>query len=376
MQILLYSYFPLRKNHTPGGAQQVVYNLTLELASKHRITVICPHISDENTLLTHDNLTQCPILRENLPGAPLNFEVQVANRAKIAEAVEKVDLIWSVDRFFPLQSKKPILLSLQTIAYQLEMDSFFSLNWDKLIVPSLFLYDKTHTACKNIEQVAFSNMISIIPNPINFNHFKPTNPVSLKQRLGLSEDSKYLVFPHRPDPGKGIDTAFALMKKLKERNLNYKLLVPGQPASIREVRDKEKAYIESLKQIARIEGLQDYIIFHEWIAQENLPEYYSLGVYSLHLSTLPEGFGLTGIESVSCGTPAITTNYGALKEHLPPDKGMNYIDLNNLDNIVEVILKEPNTIECEQGRKILQQKYDLSLVAKQYEKCMFKLLEA
>jgi len=126
-------------------------------------------------------------------------------------------------------------------------------------------------------------------------------------------------------------------QKLKEK-LNIKgpvLLYIGRIAKYKGVNDIIKAYIIAKKEIPELNlvmgGKPDFYmekIYQEWkqkfkdihfvgfIDEKEIPAYFSMGDIFVTYSYASEGFGLTPIEAIACGTPVICSSLIAYREVL------------------------------------------------------------
>jgi mannosylfructose-phosphate synthase len=113
------------------------------------------------------------------------------------------------------------------------------------------------------------------------------------------------------------------------RNKGYDLLLRAMPPVMDRVSDTrlllaigsteptlgEQEQIEELKSLAKELGIADRMIFHDWIPDEELPDYYRLAdVFAL--SSRYEPFGMTAVEAMACGTPTVITTEGGLCEEM------------------------------------------------------------
>ena len=126
-----------------------------------------------------------------------------------------------------------------------------------------------------------------------------------------NEKHRYVAFPHRPEKEKGIYEAIEVIKELIKKDDSFRLLVPRQPDSRVADYIKESSFLLEVEKYVKKENIEEYIIFHDWISFYDLPYYYSIAEVTLFFSSLPETFGMSLINSISCGTPVISHGNGA-----------------------------------------------------------------
>jgi len=367
LRILVYSYFPVLKDHQAGGAQFAMRQTIEGLAKEGlHITVICPE-ADGLEILAGERIRVLPILKE-ATGKTLMLHERARNLHHIAEAAQNVDVIWTLDSLFPLKVKQPIVLMLQTIAYEDELNSFWDFNWDVIVLASDYLAATAKTVAGAAFWKGTAPLMRTILNGIDTNFFAPANTSPLLEKLNLPP-AKYILFPHRPEPEKGFDTALLVLKRLIDAGFDYKLLVPTNPHSIKSCLDKERRFYRRLFRTVQQSGLDSAVIFHPWITLDELPAYFSLGETCLMLSSLPEGFGFTPIQSISCETPVISTKSGALRGQFPPGHGVTYVETGEVEPIVSAILKPAPKSHARRGREYVKLKYSFDRYLKEYLDC-------
>ncbi|MFX0145026.1 MAG: glycosyltransferase family 4 protein [Candidatus Hodarchaeota archaeon] len=126
-------------------------------------------------------------------------------------------------------------------------------------------------------------------------------------------------------------------QELKDK-LNIKgpvLLYIGRIAKYKGVNDIIEAYLIAKKEISDLNlvigGKPDFSmekIYRDWeqkytdihfvgfLSEKEIPIYYSMGDVFVTYSYASEGFGLTPIEAIACGTPVICSSIGAYREIL------------------------------------------------------------
>ncbi len=156
------------------------------------------------------------------------------------------------------------------------------------------------------------------------NHFIPNSDSHKIFNLYSAIEDKYIPLPKEA-------------QKLKEE-LNIKgpvLLYIGRIAKYKGVNDIIKAYHLAKKEIPELNlvmgGKPDFYMektYQEWkqkfkdiyfvgfISEKEIPTYFSMGDIFVTYSYASEGFGLTPIEAIACGTPVICSSLMAYREVL------------------------------------------------------------
>lgn len=140
---------------------------------------------------------------------------------------------------------------------------------------------------------------------IDFNVFKPKNKTLARKKLHLPLDAKILLYVGKCDNLKGLDTILKAFRELRKTH-NIELLIVGDCSS------QDPLYKDVVSSGARICG---------HISYEIMPWYYSaadafISLPPVESAALFLGTGISLLESLACGTPAIST--GLI--HFPPNE--------------------------------------------------------
>lgn len=164
-------------------------------------------------------------------------------------------------------------------------------------------------------------------------------------------NTKDILYAGRLPKEKGIEYLIQAMPKIKEEHPEVKLHIVG-----------EGNMEQNLKDLANKLGIEDKVIFHGYVAHENLATMYRKSSVLVLPSVCKEMFGLTLIEAMSQGTPVITTNIGGQAELV--ENGVNGLlvkpgDPGDLAEKISNILDNPELGRemGERGRKIVEENH-------------------
>lgn len=127
----------------------------------------------------------------------------------------------------------------------------------------------------------------------------------------------------------GLEGRLVLALGRMAANKGYDLLVRAMPVVFSRIEDaklllavgsddppeEERQQLQALKELAKELGIEDRVIFHGYIPDDELPDHYRMAdVFAL--SSRYEPFGMTAIEAMACGTPTVVTTEGGLWERV------------------------------------------------------------
>lgn len=202
--------------------------------------------------------------------------------------------------------------------------------------------------------------IELVHNGIDTDVFKPMPEVSKKP-------SQLITTASADQPLKGLRYLLEALAQVRQAQPQTELLVIG--------RLKEGG--PTAKLLAKLK-LKDCVKFVSGISTERLAEHYNESCIAVSPS-LYEGFGLPAGEAMSCGTPIISSNGGALPE-VVGDAGVivEKGDSQALAAAIESLLQDPQRqVKLGQaGRKRVEEMFSWKVAAEQFAEYYYQILEA
>ena len=187
-----------------------------------------------------------------------------------------------------------------------------------------------------------SNRVRVVPGAYDRNRYRSgieADMVKRKYRLDA-----YLLYVGNILPHKNLQRllkAFALISK----RFPHKLVIVGR---------KDPRYHLALEAEARALGLEEKVLFLDYVSPEVLPALYA-GADVFILPSLYEGFGLPIVEAMACGIPVIASCAGSLPEVTDDAAVMvDPHDVQGMARAVEVVLGDPGMREAMRQRGLEQ----------------------
>lgn len=358
---------PARFYPAVGGVEKYVLDLSKELVKQgNEVKVICANEPDSKI----KNFKGIKIERLNYCGKITNTNLTWSLFNKLKN--EEFDVIhthiptpWSADisRMISKKKDKPLILTYHNdlikkgfanIIASLYSSTFLKIllnQADKIIItqPEYINYSKYLKKYKN--------KIVVIPNAIDISKFKN---ISTKKENNSIFFLSVLDKFHRY---KGLDYLLNALVEIKKNIPSIKLYVAGRGELLAE-------YKELTKRL----DLESNVIFLGYVSDEELIKYYNKSnAFVLPSIDHNEGFGIVLLESLACKTPVITTDIVGISKEIKKDNCGLVVKSKNSNALVEAIIKILKNSKLakqmgENGRKLVEQRYNWKNVAKEVEK--------
>ncbi|EOX3091616.1 glycosyltransferase family 4 protein [Vibrio cholerae] len=186
-----------------------------------------------------------------------------------------------------------------------------------------FIRYSSHVICMTgaVKRLAISkgvldSKISILPNRVTLNDFRPNT--SFSEEWKIFQNEKYILHIGRRGPQKNLETVIKSLGLIPDE---IKLISIGQG---------DNSNYESL---AKKNNVLDRCIFIDSIRNDQISQFYSNAI-AFVLPTRWEGFGVVFIEAASCGVPIIASNIAPINEILK--NGENALLVDNFDSYIEI----------------------------------------
>jgi glycosyltransferase involved in cell wall biosynthesis len=148
--------------------------------------------------------------------------------------------------------------------------------------------------------------IAVVHNGIDHGRFRPLPvPAAIRERYGLPEGRRYLIYVGSEDPRKNLVTLVRALAQLRHELPDVELIKVGQSNFTRE----RQRLIELATQL----GVRTAIHFLEDVPEDDLSLLYNFADVSV-MPSLYEGFGFPVLEAMACGTPVVYAHAGSLPE--------------------------------------------------------------
>jgi glycosyltransferase involved in cell wall biosynthesis len=149
--------------------------------------------------------------------------------------------------------------------------------------------------------------VHVVPGAVDTSRFQPSDRVISREFLGWPRDQRIIFCVRRLVERMGIEALITAFAAIAAKHSDVNLFIGGKGP----LQESLQAQIQTL-------GLNHRIRMLGFVQDSLLPAHYQAADVSIVPSQSLEGFGLTTIESLACGTPVLVTPIGGLTEVIRP----------------------------------------------------------
>lgn len=220
-------------------------------------------------------------------------------------SISRGDFLWSPANSGPIAISRQVLTihDLSPLEHPEWFTPAYSL-WYRMLFPILarrvkdVLTPSIYVRHKVISRFSLAaERVLAVSEGVDLEVFHPVSPLSIRKRFPLP--GRYVLFIGSLQPRKNLNTLLQAWDEIKNDFSDVSLVVAGTTGHV-------FRHIELPLKMERV-------IFLGYVPDEDLPVLYS-GAEIFVLPSLDEGFGLTVLEAMACGTPVIISKAGALPE--------------------------------------------------------------
>ena len=269
-----------------------------------------------------------------------------------------------------------VVRSFHDFHYETALISAFGFDADITIVPSDYL-KRCIDATVGATPGRSGGPVVVVPNGIDLQIYRPSPGVTPRGVRERAEGDLVLLWPHRPDPRKGIAEAIEITGELARMlpDRNVRLLVPRHVDATSSTETRE--FYDNAIQLATAGGVMDCLEFTPWWSGDETADAYSFADVTLCPGNFIESFSLVAYESLACGTPVIAARVGALRDmripgvytfdwNLPDSASIQYLSLNGKDINGSLISALGNDIDTDAVRTILKEDFSFEKMQRGY----------
>ena len=363
MKIVCFSINPIFINQVTGGASKHFMNICQYLEQQgHEVVVLCAQADSNHKSFTFgSNIHVKPELPFHLP-FPQPYQLPPGDLALICELI--AEELNTADRFYMhdgelllpfLYNDVPTVSSFRDNHYPESILGSFLTQADAVIAVSDFSAEVIKASAGRVLP-ELKKRIHTVLNGIDTQLYHAVDPTPVFQRYALDPAVHQIILhPHRPEAGKGLMQTILVVEKLVKIYgfKHVRVLVPQWLGEMNG--QSESEFHAQISAELQRRGLEGHFIFHPWLSQEEMPEYYSAASLTLCLGNVVEAFGNVAYESLACGTPSIVAKVGVHRSQLPDtliDK-VEYGDVDAAAQIAATILREHTRVRGERLEQIL-----------------------
>ncbi len=267
----------------------------------------------------------------------------------------------------------PTVHSAHDFVYHEAVTGVLNFRRDRLVAVSEYTASCIRHLLSRIRHLP-DDCLHTVPNGFDAGAYSYSQSYRVRDKLGLSKELSYILYPHRSDLDKGIDAALELMAVLRgiltaSHYSKLRLLVPSWEAPEYDLsHDRRPTLQPEAEKYAVDLGVLDKVHVHQWLRSAEMPAYYSIGDVTLCLGSVPEAFGNVHIESLLTGTPVVMTRVGAQRTSIP-DGLVRKVDPNQVvhaaHHVAEILLESERATD--EIRSYISDRYSMANMLEGYK---------
>ncbi len=373
MRIAAISVAPVFPSFVIGGSQKILVDVSSGLKQAgHDVQIFCTGIATHTGYFEIDGVPVHPDLelRGSFPATHQVPPIALAHTAEVLrKAADWADRVYlHADAIYLRHAIEgaEIVRSIHDFVYEEALLSSLTLPANVTIVPSNYLKRCMEMTIAISGRTVIEPVITV-PNGVHIpaNLPRPQLPVGIDLR---KDNDLILLFPHRPEPAKGMYEAISVAIEVQRRSpdKNVRLIMPSYPSGSQ--LDEATGTIEEISQLVKECDANEIVELHSWLSPSDMPGYYASGDVTLCVGSFIESFGLVPIESVANGTPAICARVGALRQFADVG-GITLVDHGDVTAAAEAVLAavKNSAAEIKSGREQIARRYLYSEMITGYE---------
>lgn len=183
-----------------------------------------------------------------------------------------------------------------------------------------------------------------IPPGVDVHKFRPLNKNEKEETTAIKLPAKYIFMVSRIAKVKGHNLLLPAFAQILNEFPDTHLVIAG---GTQNPDDEETEVMKNALSFSEKNNIKENVHLVGGISNNSLPPYYR----QAELFVLPaayEPFGMTALEAMACGTPALISNYAGIQENLASGKDCLLVDPNDTQKFAEAIrslLKNKKTTE-------------------------------
>jgi glycosyltransferase involved in cell wall biosynthesis len=208
---------------------------------------------------------------------------------------------------------------------------------------------------------------SVLPVGVDFSSMDSAVPKS-RSELGIKDNVPVFLWNHRWEHDKNPKSFFGILKQLKDKKIEFKLIVLGERSSHTDLffADQKRLFSNEIIHWGHAESRQDYY------------ELLKLADISL-VTSIHDFFGISVIESIYCGAFPLLPNRLAYPEHIPSTLAGSifYSSEHEAVHRLEKLIEDRSYKESRILKHLKQhlKRYEMGEVIRQYDELFDQLIE-